>query len=262
MNLPKFVLLLILCVVQALAGNPHKKINYPCQECHTEADWKIVHFAHQKTDFDLEGVHKTLTCKACHKIEDFSLVSSDCQSCHQDVHQGKLGADCKRCHQFSSWIQLDIQKVHANTSFPFIGIHASLDCKICHSGEIEGEYKMLKSFCIDCHQNKYEQTTNPIHSSLGFSHQCQECHTLFSWQPADFKQHDAYFPIYSGAHNGKWDNCQTCHYVEGNYQQFSCFLNCHEHNQASTDGKHKEVSGYIYDSQACYNCHRGGKGDD
>lgn len=257
-----FMIWLSLTVLNVFAGNPHKKISIPCKSCHIEENWHTMIFNHDSTGFFLEGVHAQVACKDCHDIKDFSKISPGCRTCHLDVHYGKLGNECQRCHKPTNWLDFDVQDVHRNTSFPFVGIHARLDCKVCHQGSLEGEFRMLKSLCIDCHQTEYSQTQNPVHTGLGFSTQCQECHTMFSWIPADFKQHDAYFPIYSGAHNGKWDDCTTCHYQKGNYQEFSCYLNCHEHNQASTDRKHHEVSGYVYDSHACYRCHSGGRGDD
>jgi hypothetical protein len=46
-----------------------------------------------------------------------------------------------------------------------------------------------------------------------------------------------------------------CHINSGNYSSFSC-INCHEHsNRGEVDDDHSEVSGYSYESNACYSCH-------
>ena len=76
----------------------------------------------------------------------------------------------------------------------------------------------------------------------------------------DGGNHDAsFFPIYSGKHRGKWASCSTCHTVQNNFAQFSCF-GCHPHSdQNETDNNHQGEPGYIYDSQACYNCHPQGE---
>ncbi|MDH4351390.1 MAG: hypothetical protein OEW56_09610, partial [Gemmatimonadota bacterium] len=71
------------------------------------------------------------------------------------------------------------------------------------------------------------------------------------------RDHDAqYFPIYSGAHRGRWQDCQTCHIQPDNFQVFSC-LSCHA--QGETDSHHRGESGYRYESSACYQCHPNGR---
>ncbi len=46
-----------------------------------------------------------------------------------------------------------------------------------------------------------------------------------------------------------------------NYAVFECIL-CHEHNQSEMDDEHRDVSGYRYESVACYQCHPDGRADD
>ena len=70
--------------------------------------------------------------------------------------------------------------------------------------------------------------------------------------------HDAsWFPIFSGRHQNRWFDCAECHTNPADFTEFTCF-NCHAHNQTSMDNKHSSVSGYAYDSAACYTCHPGG----
>ncbi len=257
-----FLVFVLLSSLQA-QDNPHRKLNFDCETCHGTSGWHEIHFDHQKTSFALTGQHQRLDCQACHTIADFSEVAANCNACHNDVHQNKLYPDCQRCHTTNNWIMLDALKAHENTSFQLLGRHAALDCWACHQSQDEGEWRKQSSNCIACHQTDYRTASNPVHSELGFGQRCEECHSLFSWIPASFKKHDsAYFPIYGGEHAGKWESCTTCHYVPGNYSVFSCFFNCHEHSQSRMDSEHREVSGYLYDSNACYQCHRNGKGDD
>jgi predicted CxxxxCH...CXXCH cytochrome family protein len=71
--------------------------------------------------------------------------------------------------------------------------------------------------------------------------------------------HDNIFPIYSGNHMNKWQgDCTVCHPTPEDKEIFTCF-NCHKHSQQNMDKEHSNVSGYIYDSQACYNCHPTGE---
>ena len=238
--------------------NPHVNLTLECDNCHTTKDWKLVMFDHRIVNYPLEGQHKGLSCEQCHSIEDFSRVAPGCAACHQDVHQEKLGRECSTCHTPEHWTVLDVLVAHRNTTFPLVGVHARLDCQACHLSEIEGEYSFIQSECVACHQSNYQNAQNPEHTGMGFSIRCEDCHNLTGWRPANFSGHDGYFPIYSGEHAGKWDTCSDCHVVPGNYQQFSCYDGCHEHNQAKMDDEHDEVSGYVFESNACLSCHPSG----
>jgi len=258
------------CLLMVLTGmlaelpaqeSPHKNMQLDCETCHSPESWKSVEFDHNQTGFLLQGQHYKRNCQDCHTLTDFSKVEAACSSCHTDVHQARLGTNCENCHVPVSWSVFDPLQAHANTTFPLIGKHARLDCASCHYREIEGEFLRLSSDCVSCHRDEYQTTTNPVHTDIGFGVRCEDCHSLFSWQPAFFSAHDGYFPIFSGEHSGAWDSCADCHLVQGNYTEFSC-LDCHKHRKTKMDDEHREESGYEYDSQACYNCHpRGTKGD-
>jgi len=51
--------------------------------------------------------------------------------------------------------------------------------------------------------------------------------------------------------------CNDCHGNFDTFLQFSC-IDCHEHEQLSTTSKHSGISGFTYDSNACYSCHPDG----
>lgn len=104
----------------------------------------------------------------------------------------------------------------------------------------------------------YNSATNPNHASEIYPTDCAMCHTTSAWDPSSFNHDAQHFRIYSGTHNGKWDTCTECHTVAGDYSTFSC-IDCHEHdNQNSVNNDHNGVSGYSYNSNACYNCHPNG----
>ncbi len=237
--------------------SPHQNLDLSCDLCHTEQSWTPLRspllFQHEQTGFPLENAHEGLRCNACHDIQDFSRAESRCGSCHTDPHESAFGFQCERCHETTGWQVRDLQKVHQFTTFSFVGPHAQLDCEACHRTDAPQDFTFLMTQCISCHQNAYEATTDPAHADLGFPYQCELCHTMFAWKPAGFRQHDSqFFPIYSGSHAGTWATCADCHPNSSNYTEFTC-LTCHD--EASTNAKHGEVSGYVYDSQACYQCH-------
>ncbi len=239
--------------------SPHEVMEMECSVCHNLEQWKEIHFDHSQTKFPLIGQHRLLRCQDCHVLTNFADVSPNCISCHTDVHQSKLGPWCSACHTPKSWTVLDYTLAHANTTFPLLGAHARLDCGACHFTEIEGEFSLLQSECFSCHEQEYFSVQSPNHAQAGFSKQCENCHSFYAWQPAEF-EHDSFFPIFSGAHAGEWSTCRTCHFNSANFKDFTCF-SCHEHNKSSMDQKHREVSNYVYDSSACYSCHPRGSGE-
>ena len=102
---------------------------------------------------------------------------------------------------------------------------------------------------------------DPKHSGIsGYafnSSNCYDCHP--TGQKGEFREHDnLYFPIFSGKHTSKWNNCAICHTQAGNRQVFSC-VECHEHSQSLMDPKHSGISGYAFNSSNCYDCHPTGQ---
>ncbi|MBW2257716.1 MAG: hypothetical protein JRI25_24385, partial [Deltaproteobacteria bacterium] len=63
-------------------------------------------------------------------------------------------------------------------------------------------------------------------------------------------------PLFPLPHRGI-ATCTECHLTE-DYAAFSC-THCHEHRQSEADDEHDEVSGYQYDSEACFDCHPDGR---
>lgn len=255
------VFLLSICLTTEAAKNPHGKITFDCQDCHTVESFSEVSFDHDKTGYHLEGRHNSPNCKGCHDIKQFNKVTKECTSCHLDVHQQKLGADCEQCHTVNGWEKFDIHEIHFNTEFPLAGKHAMLDCMSCHKGLPTGDMSFNTTRCVECHQSDYLSVSSPDHAGAGFSTDCQSCHQMERWRPALFDNHDMFFPIFSGTHDKRWDNCSACHTVPNNYQQFSC-LECHEHRQTEMDNTHNGIIGYAYNSPDCYFCHPTGEAGD
>jgi len=245
------------------AQNPHRNLQMACDQCHTESGWRPLRqplaFDHGRTGFPLQGAHRTLTCTRCHDIRDFQQTRSDCATCHKDPHEGSMGHRCARCHDPQSWEVRDLQRVHRQTTFSFVGAHARLDCETCHRPGAPRAFATLHTQCYACHAPLYASVPDPDHRALQFPLQCELCHGMMAWRPASFRQHDRlYFPIYSGSHAGTWSSCGQCHPDAGNYTTFTC-LTCH--TESTTRAQHGEVSGFVYDSQACLRCHPTGSGE-
>jgi len=234
-----------------------------CQNCHNSESWlvKNIREIHNRTRFPIIGAHQSLNCNSCHSnfnLLRFEVQGVDCFDCHRkDYEQAKnpdhkisnFPTECNDCHSFEKrgWGGTNF----THSFFPLVGGHSIRNCFNCHKNQ---NFRGLDKQCVSCHLNNYQQTQNPNHQRVGFSTNCEICHNINTWKDARFDHDNLFFPIYSGEHRGKWNTCFDCHTNQNNYSEFSC-VNCHEHNKARMDDKHRNVSGYLYESRACLSCH-------
>lgn len=137
-----------------------------CEDCHTTWSWKKINFDHNKTEFELNGRHKTVSCAECHIIKDgsniitqkFSKLNQNCTQCHLDIHYGQFIKNeqelCKNCHTNDNWKPTLFD--HNATRFMLDGAHEKLRCIQCHSAINNGEseyinYKIKDVTCKSCH---------------------------------------------------------------------------------------------------------------
>jgi hypothetical protein len=241
-----------------------------CMDCHSMRAWSGATFDHGKlgNGFALVGAHTSLPCTACH-VEPGNVLrftpapagQNDCVACHQAQFNQAHGAGsgfpltCADCHNVSSWSGATFDHAAVANGFALVGAHTSLACTACHI-EPGNALKFNpapsgQNDCYACHQAEFNQAHG---AGSGFPTTCADCHTVNSWSGATF-DHSQFFPL-SGAHDV---SCATCHTTQGDYTQFAC-LTCH--TQTQTNQQHQGVSGYTYSSQACYSCHRNGRGGD
>jgi len=244
----------------ATTNPPHQAAGFPttCTSCHTTTTWVGAVFNHGTTQFPLTGAHQAATCQSCHADGVYDGKPTTCVSCHQTDYSGTTNpphqsagfpTSCTSCHTTSTWVGAVFN--HGTTQFPLTGAHVTATCQSCHA---DGVYDGKSTACFSCHQTDYSGTTNPAHQSAGFPTTCTTCHTTVQWLGATFNHDGAYFPIYSGKHQGKWTSCAQCHSNPAAYAQFTC-LTCHEHNKTDMDADHQGRAGYSYQSTACYGCH-------
>jgi len=243
-------------------------VGQDCARCHTSNSWIVnnVRQIHQQRGFALVGAHAVADCARCHKSAStlrFDNINTDCYACHKEQYDGTrglqendhfaqgYGTDCFTCHNMTGQDWSYSGKGYEHGFFVLTGGHR-INCIECHK---TGEYKTkISSACITCHLDKYNATTNPNHSTSGFSKNCELCHSINSWVPATF-DHEDFFPIKSGKHSGI--TCVECHTNASNYSAFSCTTNCHGRNE--TDSKHDDVRNYTWVSAKCLECHPKGK---
>ncbi|MGE4541871.1 MAG: hypothetical protein AB7D35_11470 [Bacteroidales bacterium] len=239
-----------------------------CASCHTtEPDWQPATFAVHNDYYELSGAHAVVAdaCALCHQ-GDYLSTPNSCLECHQadynqtinpNHEQLNIGTACDDCHTTEPEWQPATFPIH-NDFYVLNGAHAAIanDCMLCH----DGDYISTENTCYACHTDDYNQTTDPPHQSAQFPTDCQSCHTEISWEPSTFNHDALYFPIYSGEHQGEWNTCTDCHTNPTNYAIFSC-TDCHEHNQIDMDDEHQGINGYVYESNACLECHPNGDSD-
>jgi positive regulator of sigma E activity len=234
-----------------------------CLDCHTQTTWQGAVFDHAaQTGFALVGAHETAECSTCH-AEDNSLLfptpssDEDCVVCHQSDYDSEHAGSgfpttCLDCHNQTDWDDATFDHASA-TGFALIGAHETASCSSCHGPDNSLLFSTPGSDedCVVCHQADYDAN----HAGSGFSTTCLDCHSQTSWEGATFDHDARFFPIFSGEHRGKWDNCSDCHTsAPSDYSDFTC-LECHAHNQTSMDAEHARISGYSYDSPSCLSCH-------
>lgn len=247
--------------------NPnHKRLNIPtnCVDCHTTVkDWKPATFDIHNNYYVLDGAHASIAhdCNICHH-GNYNTTPKTCAGCHITDYNAStnpnhkklnLSTDCVSCHTTAPNWEPATFDVHDNY-YVLQGAHANIknDCAICH----KGNYNTTPNTCYGCHKTDYDQTTNPNHKTAKFPTDCTVCHSQTAWTPSTFNHDANYFPIYSGKHKNEWNLCSECHTNSNDFKIFSCLV-CHKKNE--TDSDHNGVSGYSYNSNACYSCHPDGK---
>ena len=235
-----------------------------CSSCHTTrsfVDRAAMTRGHQLTRFPLDGAHLVTDCRSCHVAQAqgqmvFLAVPNDCVSCHQSAYQsasnpnhltGGFPTTCSQCHGTVAWNPARFN--HDGSGFPLTGAHRAVTCDQCHVGN---NFTGAATQCVACHQNDYNQTSQPNHAQAAFPTDCVSCHTTASWT-APFNHSRTQFPL-AGAH--KAATCQQCHndgiYIGKSTQCVSCHLA--DYN-ATTNPAH-QGAGFPTDCASCHNTTR------
>ncbi len=234
--------------------NPHGKLKWDCQDCHTSDSWSElkspINFNHDETGFRLSGAHASAQCIGCHKTPQFNHVSTSCIDCHADQHLGQLGQSCDNCHTTRDWqSRRDLLDLHAQKGFALTGVHAVADCEACHQNHSRHEYAGTSMDCIGCHSEAYNSTADPNHVAAGFSTNCEQCHHAASgtWSNATYTHKN--FQL-TGAHRSL--TCRTCHPTAFDGTSADCY-SCHSADFLSTTDPNHPVSGFNHNCVICHN---------
>jgi len=269
-ELPRLFLVTIIVLLALLAGltaraddrevpYPHGEFEEECGMCHSPTGWTPAvisrSFDHSRSDFALEGAHRTALCRACHLSLEFNETSSACVSCHLDVHRGELGVDCAKCHTTSNFIDhADEVRSHRLTRFPLSGAHTTLQCAACHPSQPQGGLRFVNTpvDCDACHLDLFLATKAPDHAANGFDRDCSMCHSTTSFDSGSFDHFNhssTGFPL-AGAHRDL--ECAQCH-TSGQFGSASaqCF-SCHQGDFESAASPNHVAGGLPTDCQQCH----------
>jgi hypothetical protein len=195
-----------------------------CEACHDVLGFDSVLFGvaeHRDTAFPLEGAHRAVSCRACHKRESvdgvemlrFDIEARRCADCHTNPPAGHIVeiADrftCSDCHAVASWQQVAFD--HGRAGFRLTGRHTTVACVRCHQKADAGtpqervRYADLGQNCAACHVD--------AHARQFAQRRCEDCHTPDDWRPRLFDhQRDASFAL-EGQHRNA--DCHACHREE------------------------------------------------
>ncbi len=236
------------------------KFGTDCKKCHTVDGFKIQKvqnlesFDHALTAFPLEGKHKAVECKACHKGSMTDPVAHQyCKNCHKDYHNGEFNHlasnDCSRCHSVHSFKESSFSlDDHQLSKFPLKGSHAAISCDQCHYKQSKWNFKNIGEKCVDCHKDIHRPY---IDSKYYPNQECALCHQEETWAKIQFDHQKTSFPL-TGKHIET--ACRKCHFKEVNSGQSQVFKNLtHKCDQCHTNSHYQQfdIQGYT----DCTRCH-------
>jgi Zn finger protein HypA/HybF involved in hydrogenase expression len=132
--------------------------------------------------------------------------------------------------------------------------HAAQVCSDCHAQDA-GSFTDYT--CVSCHDHSADVAAGRHTYITGFVFQssaCFSCHPTGNEAPINVEEHsNKYFTINDSAHGGL--QCSDCHQDPTTSKPFTC-ISCHDHNEQGEAMNHMNVSGYSYDSNSCFSCHK------
>ena len=172
----------------------------------------------------------------------FVFISANFSS--DSPHGSDFDVPCGECHSSKGWkLDKEIYSFNHNaTTFPLIGQHQVINCRLCHLSLVFSE---AKSDCFECHTDIHQQTVGP---------DCGRCHTPASWIINNITELHmlSRFPLL-GPH--KTADCSGCHKSSSllNFEPLGIeCVDCHlEDYNATTVPDH--VQGQY--SKNCTECH-------
>ncbi len=217
-------------------------LSQKCDPCHssTHLQWSDALFQHTSA-FPLIFGHALDVCSACHTPATPRPDGQACHACHaadyarttRPAHAAAgFPTDCALCHRPTGFADV-ASYGHLASGYRLLGRHADQMCFACH---FSGVYRGLPSDCYACHSLDYQVARSPDHRRMGFSTDCEECHSAadLGWhQPHGYDHATSGFPGFgrhaalecgachgSGVFAGLASDCYSCHRADYDATQF------------------------------------------
>ncbi|MBI3449524.1 MAG: hypothetical protein HY049_11500 [Acidobacteria bacterium] len=191
-------------------ADPHQgRLGAACAKCHVTEGFKRVaggSFDHDRTRYPLRGLHRTVTCAACHDPEKAwgkSPAFARCGDCHKDAHGGQTATaagtpDCAACHSPDGFKPSSFSVAdHDRTSYGLAGAHLKVPCAACHLkspagvdparlGSSKVWLRRPHEKCMDCHADAHgrQLAGSPDKGA------CERCHSVEAFKPSRFAASD------------------------------------------------------------------------
>ena len=131
--------------------------------------------------------------------------------------------------------------------------HTGAACESCH----QSPDSLAEFTCVSCHEHSAEVAAVRHEHVTGYNSTPQRA-SQGAIRPAERRgisvhDHSAkFFPIETGKHSGL--ACAECHQDANTRETFTCVA-CHPHAPDVAAMRHTFITGFVYESKACLNCH-------
>jgi predicted CXXCH cytochrome family protein len=233
-----------------------------CAGCHSQVAWSRVAglgSSHPSSPVALIGVHGNKQCGDCHVSgQPYTAVKQTCDGCHHndfvaakdpDHVAAPFSTTCTSCHALVAGWAGATYAAHSTAPInPKQGAHGAVTCTQCHT---RSPYSSAPTTCDGCHHADYVATTDPNHTSAGYSTNCVSCHQVVSsWAGANVNHPTSPIAL-TGVHANK--QCADCHVAGQPYTAVKQTCDgCHHTDFATAKDPDHVAAGF---STTCTTCH-------
>lgn len=226
---------------QSTYNHESHNINSNCESCHSSISWTQILFDHVN--------FTSIECQECHLIEHTNSTDPP----HSN---GNIDLTCNLCHSTSDWSISPFEHSLTQTGYLLEGAHGNVNCTGCH---LENVFASTPQDCWSCHLNEFDATgtpeypNSPDHNTYEYSQECNFCHSMETWEGAEFDHNETDFPL-TGLHLDA--ECETCH-ANNSYDLPLTCDGCHiETGLAETNSSASEYDHLSHQIDAlCELCH-------
>ena len=236
-----------------------------CTNCHALVPgWLGASFNHPTSPIALTGVHGNRQCADCHLAgQAYTAVKQTCDGCHHSDYVAAndpnhvaagFSITCTDCHALVAGWTGAAFAAHPTTPInPKQGAHGAVTCAQCHTTT---PYSTVARTCDGCHHADYVATTNPNHTTAGYSTDCASCHqVVVAWAGASINHPTSPLAL-TGSHAIPPRACSDCHKSSNYASVLQTCDGCHHATYiAVTDPNHTAVGMTAFAAANCSNCH-------